>query len=1104
VQCGSCGSDNPEGFRFCGSCGTALSDRPCPSCGFAAPAGTRFCGRCGTALTAGPATTSTDVPSLVRGPLQDERKLATVLFADVVGFTSLAEGTDPETVARTVDAAFRRMSQVVDEHGGTVDKYLGDCLMAVFGVPQAHADDAERAVAAGLAMRTLGGDIAFSIGVNTGEVMVTSVGRDGEVTVIGDTVNVAARLEKAAGAGQVLVGRLTAELAGDRVAFEERQPVLLKGKADPVDVFEATALRPEIDGFEGAGTRDRPPLTGRHDELAFLRAQWRRSVRDRRSTVVLLAGEAGLGTTRLIEELALDPWGPEGKLPGAGQPIVVRATYPAYGGLGGPRVAADIIRQLGPTGDPHIDARVRSLAGELHPSLKSIDPAALQSEQLWAFRRLLEMKTDEGPILLAVDDIHRATDRTIDLLRELAVRVVDVPLVLILAGRPDPPAWLASFPSATVMRLNPLGATDAVELANALACESRLTESAAAVLAGRAGGNPLHLRELIGMLKARGELIETPAGFELAGNVSLPPSLHAILAARLDALAPEEKLGLQHVAVLGDAATSAQVEALGQPDAMRVLQSLVSAGLLHQGGDGCYDVADPLMREVAYETLPRNVRADRHRRAARVAPSDFERARHLERATGYAPDDDELAAEARDALTSAGRDLLDNSRVLDGLLLLQRAIELGLTDRALLLRVAQSYAEMGRTAETEAVFRVLLSGGPDPELQAHAAHMHGLSLLFPAPAEARQPLTDAANAWATLGNVEKEGWARANLGVAEFMSGNGPAAAATLENALERFASIGNRTGELACYRFLSLVRPEDPRVPAWLAEALREAEVAGDRTAQVTTLNTLAWNEFLRIRLGGPEDTVEAFDYCRRLAHLSKEIGAHDLQVYGDLLLADMARLQGDLDTARQALAAAATGEDDSERGRALFAAVEYAVARAGGDDRAPPDLPMDVHDPVILSAVFIVAEERGMAGDVGAAAELMNAIGARPGLEMLVALVGGMLKALTSLVTGDFDEARGHAERALASARLLDARPAVAAAQGTLAEIAIRSDPAAGRAEAEARLDGLDVPSAGVARALALRPRALLGDAAARSELAAIVERLAAPGLGLGVLGD
>src|SRR5207302_4276009 len=158
-------------------------------------------------------------------------------FADVVGFTSLAERTDPETVARTVDAAFRRLAEVVAEHGGTVDKYMGDSLMAVFGVPQAHDDDAERAVAAGLAMRELGGDLDFSIGVNSGEVMATAVGAEGHVTVIGDTVTVAARLEKAAGPGEVLCGRLTAELAYRRVEFCGCQPVMLWVSRAPGDVL---------------------------------------------------------------------------------------------------------------------------------------------------------------------------------------------------------------------------------------------------------------------------------------------------------------------------------------------------------------------------------------------------------------------------------------------------------------------------------------------------------------------------------------------------------------------------------------------------------------------------------------------------------------------------------------------------------------------------------------------------------------------------------------------------------------------------------------------------------------------------------------------------
>src|SRR3954454_1451534 len=346
--CGSCGADNPGEFRFCGSCGTALGGPGCPSCGFVNPVGQHFCGQCGTRLSGGDVAAT---PRATSSP--GERKLATILFADVVGFTSMSENADPEAVARTVDAAFRRMAEVVESHGGTVDKYLGDALMAVFGVPVAHDDDAERAIASALAMRDLGGDLAFSIGINSGEVMATAVGRDGDVTVIGDAVNVAARLEKAATGGEVLVGPLTAELAAGGIAFRDRQPVILKGKRNPVAVFEVLGLR---ESEAGAVEREHPPLIGRDDDLAFLRAQWRRVVRDERASVLLVTGEAGMGKTRLLEEL-------ESEI--ADEAAVAHTRYPAYGGMGGPQVANDIAEQLGPMGLHEVDVRVKSVAGDI-------------------------------------------------------------------------------------------------------------------------------------------------------------------------------------------------------------------------------------------------------------------------------------------------------------------------------------------------------------------------------------------------------------------------------------------------------------------------------------------------------------------------------------------------------------------------------------------------------------------------------------------------------------------------------------------------------------------------------------------------------------------
>jgi hypothetical protein len=320
--------------------------------------------------------------------------------------------------------------------------------MAVFGVPLTHDDDAERAVAAALAMRRLGGDLVFSIGINSGEVMVTPLGHDGGVTVIGDTVNVAARLEKAAGPGEVLCGPLTAELVGPRGVFRSRQPIILKGKREPVCVHEAVSVRPS----DAGPAPDDMPLIGRDDEMAYLGSLWQRVVRDEKFQMVVLCGEAGSGKTRLAAELG-------GLASGNGQ--VVRASYPAYGPAGGAAVAADVFRQLGPTDDEEVTVRVWSLAGKTDESLLGMDPAGLQKEQFWGFLRLLEEKASEQPLLIIVDDLHRSSELMLDVIGELSGRINSVPLLMLLVGRSEPGGWLNHFPSATTMRLAPLRRVDA-------------------------------------------------------------------------------------------------------------------------------------------------------------------------------------------------------------------------------------------------------------------------------------------------------------------------------------------------------------------------------------------------------------------------------------------------------------------------------------------------------------------------------------------------------------------------------------------------------------------------------------------------------------------
>jgi class 3 adenylate cyclase/tetratricopeptide (TPR) repeat protein len=1064
--CPACASANPEGFRFCGQCGAPLAVTTCGSCGAGNPTDQRFCGQCGSALE-GVTATAVATPSL------EERKLATVLFADVVGFTSLAERTDPEVVARMVDTAFRRMGEVVAEHGGTVDKYMGDSVMAVFGVPAAHDDDAERAVAAGLAMRELGGDLAFSIGINSGELMVTAVGRAGDLTVIGDTVNVAARLEKAAGPGEVLCGGLTTELAGRSVVFRERPPLPLKGKREPVAVWEAVALRSLREAAP-----DGPLLIGRGEEIAFLEAQWRRVCRDRQAHIVVLCGEAGSGKTRLLEELArvAEPDG-----------MVVRTRYPAYGSLGGPAVASDVISQLGPIEDPEVSARVGSIAGEAHASLQSIDPAGMPQEQLWALGKLLSDKTADQPLLIIVDDMHRSGDRTLQLLAELEGRLHHVPLLVLLAGRTDPGDWLAKFPAATKVRLNPLSRADAAALADAFACDKPLTREAADFLVERSSGNPLYLRELVTMARARGALVDDGQAYRLTGEAAIPATLQALLAGRLDALEPSQKLVLQHAAVLGEAVTAAQLEVLGSPQPSTVLRSLVDCGLLRDAGEGSFEIIDSLLREVAYETLPRNLRGELHRVAARAGTGVEHRARHLDRAAEYLPDDEALAAEAADALVVAGDALIEASRHLDAMRLLERAVALGNRAPSVLLELGRLQALCGKAEEALATLDMVPDDPADPAVAVERDHAAANTRTFLDPEWALPRLHDAAARWHTLGRTDKEAWAYANAGVALFYRSRMEDAATELERALELFEEAGDRTGAVAASSFLCLARPTDRRVPRWLAGALEFADEAGDRTRQITTLSTLAWHHFFRSFCGGPEDMAAGEGFALRLAELAEELGANDMAMHGWSLLTIMARLSGRLDQALEHAAALERVSVGSHAGDAWlgWAASFSAAVASGAAGAAPPFPPQGSTDPVVSMAGLVIEAELTLAGRLPEALDRLEH-SERPGLGVISDL-GSVVYALALVLSGRGQEARPWVERAAGAALALNATATAKAARALWAEITG---------------DLSDLPPApgtvdSFAGALVLRARAAHGDAAASEVLGRASRALAMPGL-------
>ena len=1050
MECSQCRTENPSRFRFCGACGQQLPETLCGACGFSTPLPFLYCGQCGTSL------------DLVGGSQGEERKLATILFADVVGFTTLAENNDPEVMARSVDAAFRQLADIVVAHGGTVDKYIGDSVMAVFGVPQAHDDDAERAVAAALSIQQADTGLGFSIGVNSGDVMVMALG-GGALTVMGDAVNVAARLEKAANVNEVLVGPLTVELTQSRVVYKDRPPMTLKGKREPVEVHVAVGLR----SSPLSSMADAVPLVGRDDELDFLLSQWRRVRTIRRGGVVLLTGDAGSGKSRLLDELAARV---------APDAFVVRSVYPPYGGSGGLRVGGDLVAQLGPSGDPAVQARVRSLAGDVDPSLRAIDPRALRQEQLWALRRLTEDRISQQPVLVLIEDVHMASS-SIELLTSFVSRVTDLPVLVVFSGRPEG-RWLASFPTASTLRLAPLSASDAVLLVKHLQPELATTEDVVRM----SGGNPLFLRELAALA--------TDAQRANRSSHQLPVSLRAVLAARLDSLSATERVALQDLAVIGDTATVEQLLALGGPPASDGIAMLTNSGVVRHRPDGTLRITEPLLREVAYESLPMTVRVDRHVRVSGLAVLPGERARHLERASQNAPDDAELRARAAHALADAGVQALDDSRPTDGGPLLQRAIAMGERDPATLLRHAEALIDRDRGEALTVLGLVPVDGG-DPALDAERSLIMANALVDRDPKGALGAFDDAIRKWHALGNTVKEGWSHSNKGVALFMQNQARLADTELATALRLFQGAGNRTGEMATVSFRALVRPDHADVEQWLHESLTYAIELGDRGRHLAAINSLAWHHYLRSRLGGDAATEEARGWIDECIVLATELGANEMVFQQRLLRANLSRLAGRFDEAKEELAQVRRLSAVESRGeQALLRAVSASLVPGSAFEA------FNVTDPFTAIAAVVQMETALLEGRFG---EIANR-GFRPdelAVERHGPIVGYVPAAAGLAGLGRVEEAEALLRKAARAAQQSDASTARAAANAVLSRCASLR----GRTESARKLISGVVLEGGLGGALLLQARVALGDVDALSELRAEVLRLDAPGLLQGI---
>ncbi|MBI4261270.1 MAG: AAA family ATPase [Actinobacteria bacterium] len=629
VACPTCGSQNAPDQRFCGTCGSPLT-RACPSCGAQNPPQFAFCGTCGASLSRAPAAPAGH---------REERRRATVLFADVSGFTSLAERMDPEEVRTLANDLAGQMSEEVVRFGGTVLTVMGDAVMAVFGAPVAHEDDAERAVRAALSMRDsvktpgeLAAPLRLHIGINTGEVMTGVVGPDQrrDYTVMGDVTNTAARLQSAAGPGEVLVGRETHALTSHAIEYEELPPVAAKGKEDLVPAWRAVAAR--------AAASERPtsnaPLVGRDAEIELVTTIWRQVTEEARPHVVTILGPAGIGKSRLLHELR-----PSFEVAGR----LIRGRSLPYGDTTGygalsqhvAKAAGILDSDPAPAAAQKLRARVVELLGPEAAEVAShlavlmgLEAAGSPDKQpLFAsVRRFVEALARERPTVLAFEDAHWAEPVLLELVQTLASRIRDVPLLILVLSRPElhetAPSWGGGLGRYTAVRLEPLGEDLARELALSLLRRSDSAETAVDELVRTGGGNPLFLEELAASLAENAA--RTAAG--------LPTSVQAIIAARLDALPDAERETLQDASVIGRSFWRGTLLAFERdPDALEAsLEGLEDRDLIRRlpvsrfAGDPEYQFKHVLTREVAYETLSRADRRARHRVVAE----------HLERASG--------------------------------------------------------------------------------------------------------------------------------------------------------------------------------------------------------------------------------------------------------------------------------------------------------------------------------------------------------------------------------------------------------------------------------------------------------------------------------------
>jgi class 3 adenylate cyclase/predicted negative regulator of RcsB-dependent stress response len=686
MPCPQCGTESAPGAKFCSECATPLAGA-CPTCGTPNAPQAKFCSECATPL--GAAAAPSRPQQAAAAPIA-ERRLVTVLFADLVGFTPFAEERDAEDVRETLSRYFDLARETVERYGGTVEKFIGDAVMAVWGTPTAREDDAERAVRAGLDLvadvRGLGDTMQARAGVLTGEAAVT-IGAVDQGMVAGDIVNTAARLQGIAEPGTVLVGESTMRSALAAIAFEEAGDAVLKGKSSPVAAYRALRVVAERGGRNRSGALE-PPFVGREEELRQLKDQYHAVTREGRPRLVSIMGPAGIGKSRLSWEFlkyidgVLEPvWWHSGRSPAYGEGI----TFWALGEMVRTRAG------LAETDDEAATrAAITAMLGEHVPDESErrwIEPAMLtllgigdqdggSEEHFAAWRTFFERMAETAPVALVIEDLHWADSGLLDFIDHVLEWTRDRPIYIVTLARPEllekRPTWGAGKRQFTSIFLEPLPEAAMRDLLTGLV--PGLPERPLRAIVERADGVPLYAVETVRMLVAEGKLTEQDGVYAPAGDLeelAVPDTLTALIASRLDALDPADRTLLQDASVLGQSfapGALAAVSHAASEDLEQRLRQLARRELLVLRADprapdrGQYAFVQSLIREVAYHTLARADRKARHLAAARyfeALPTDElagALAGHYLAAHENAASDEEadaLAAQARVALRGA-------------------------------------------------------------------------------------------------------------------------------------------------------------------------------------------------------------------------------------------------------------------------------------------------------------------------------------------------------------------------------------------------------------------------------------------------------------------